>query len=185
MDATAARVLFGAGGLVGSAAEASIALYRDVHHDLWHWMDIHAGPSGIGGCNAPLAGAFLAGQAFVNSHYQRQLQGWAAFLAMTGQSLDAAAGSLHFAPTCEGRERSADGGFELRLPFVSPVALGLVRVRWHASSGAASAALELLRGALPARVAGAATLDLSRCPDGGGRAVGALRLEVVDAGAAA
>ena len=185
MDATAARVLFGAGGLVGSAAEASIALYRDVHHDLWHWMDIHAGPSGIGGCNAPLAGAFLAGQAFVNSHYQRQLQGWAALLATTGQSLDAAAGTLHFAPTCEGRERSADGGFELRLPFVSPAALGLVSVRWHASSGAASAALELLRGALPARVAGAATLDLSRCPDGGGRAVGALRLEVVDAGAAA
>ena len=137
MDATAARVLFGAGGLAGSVAEASIALYRSVHRDLWHWMDLHAGPAGIGSCGAPLAGTFLAGQPFVNSHYQRQLQGWAAFLATTGQDLDMAAGSLRFAPTCEGRARSADGGYELRLPFVSPAALGLVRVRWHDDGGGA------------------------------------------------
>ena len=185
MDATAARVIFGAGGLAGSVAEASIALYRETHRDLWHFTDLHMGPAGYTCGGADLSGPFLAGQPFVNSHYSRQLQGWAALVATTGEDLDAVAGTLRFSPTCEGRARdAASGGFELRLPFFSPTALGLLRVRWNAAGAPAGAELELLRGALPARLAEGALVDLSRCPEGGGRAKAPLLIAVVGTGEA-
>jgi len=169
MDATAARVIFGVGGLRGAVGEAAIALYRETHHDMWHWMDLHAGPAGLAGCgaNVPLSGAFLAGQAFVNSHYARQLQGWAAFLAATGQQLDVPARTLSFAPICEGRTRSGPAGaYELRLPFLSPGALGLVTVVWPPSGANATALLQVLGGGMLEGVT--ALVDLSRCPQDAG-----------------
>ena len=113
----------------------------------------------------------LAGQPFVNSHYARHSQAWAALLAATGQRLDAVARTLSFAPICEGRRVAAGGGHELVLPFFSPAALGLLTVRWAAPS--VSATLRLLQGGLP-ELAEAATVDLSRCGEGEGRFVGAL-----------
>ena len=166
MDATASRVIFGVGGLAGSVGEASVALYRERHHSLWHWMDLHVGPEGLS-CGAPLSGAFLIGQGFVNSHYARHSQAWAALLAATGQRLDAVARTLSFAPICEGR-RVAVGGHELVLPFFSPAAVGLLTVRWAAAEPPVSATLRLLQGRLP-ELAEAATVDLSRCGEGEGR----------------
>jgi len=191
MDATASRVIFGVGGLAGSVGEASslpcshppasasntriqpfrtlpqasVSLYRDRHRSLWHWMDLHVGPEGLD-CGAPLSGLFLAGQPFVNSHYARHSQAWAALLAVTGQRLDAVARTLAFAPICEGR-RAAAGGRELVLPFFSPAAIGLLTVRWGAA-GPPAATLRLLQGRLP-ELAEAATVDLSRCREGEGR----------------
>ena len=165
MDATAARIIFGKGNLSGSVGEASIKLYRDVHRDLWHWMDLHVGPSGLDGCGAPLSGTFLAGQAFVNSHYQRQLQGWAALLANTGQDYNAIEGTLRFNPSCEGRVETAIGNFELYLPFFSPSAIGLVTVRWSQGSAEeeeVTAELKLFnRGTLETN--GGSVIDLSQC----------------------
>ena len=181
MDATAARVIFGAGGLAGSVGEAPVALYRDTHHDLWHWMDLHMGPAGYG-CGETLSGAFLAGQAFVNSHYARHLQAWAALMATTGQDLDAMAGTLRFSPTCEGREAHV-GGYELRLPFFSPTATGRLTVSWAGEAASARATLCLLRGRLVGALAEAPppAVDLSRCPEGGGRLAGVLRATVARA----
>jgi hypothetical protein len=165
MDATAARVIFGAGGLSGSVGEASIKLYREVHRDFWHWMDLHVGPDGLDGCGAPLSGQFLAGQAFVNSHYQRQLQGWAALLATTGQNYDAVEGTLHFTPSCEGRAMTSsdrEGGFELRFPFFSPKAMGLVVVQ-SGNEGSAAELTLINRGTLTNIEIGKFVVDLSRC----------------------
>ena len=66
MDATVARLISGAGGLTGSPAEAVVQLYRETHHDLWHWMDLHVGPAGLDCAGADISGAGLAGQPFVN-----------------------------------------------------------------------------------------------------------------------
>jgi len=165
MDATAVRVIFGAGGLSGSVGEASIKLYREVHRDFWHWMDLHVGPDGLDGCGAPLSGQFLAGQAFVNSHYQRQLQGWAALLATTGQNYDAVEGTLHFTPSCEGRAMTSsdsEGGFELRFPFFSPKAIGLVFVQSGKEGSTAELTL-INRGTLTNIEIGKFVVGLSRC----------------------
>lgn len=181
MDATAASVLAGAGGLTDSVASASIALYRDTHHDLWHWMDLHMGPSGraCGGGGGVLEGEFLAGTPFVNSHYARQLQGWAALIATTGQQHDAPTGVLSFAPTCEGRRSGAGGALEVVLPFLTPGALGTLTVEWTLSA-VPTATVRVLSGHLHDAVR--VNVDLARCPPPAGWTVsqtGAVRVVVM------
>ena len=103
---------------------------------------------------AQLSGAQLAGQPFVNAHYARQLQGWAAAMAHTGQNYDAATGRLELAPLCDG----AGPGDEVRVPFWTPTALGHV-VLVLANAGH-TAALQVLSGELCAR---AIVVHLHRC----------------------
>ena len=165
MDATASRVIFGTGGLSKSVGEASISLYRETHHDLWHWMDLHIGPNGLDGCGASLSGTFLKGQPFVNSHYQRQLQAWAALLAITGQDFNAVEGTLTFTPSCEGRIETSNGNRELRFPFFSPQAIGLVIVTWKKEEEVDLITAELRITKSTSTKFNSSKVDLSRCND--------------------
>jgi hypothetical protein len=167
MDATAAAVIAGAGSLAGSVGEAAVALYRTAHADLWHWMDLHVGPAGLGCGGGALSGEFLAGQPFVNSHYARQLQGWHALLAETGQQYDATVGELTFAPACAGLRAAGWPTATAALPVFVPGALGILRV--HGDGRAP--ALHVLRGRLRDGVAVA--VDLRGC---GGGAFDAVRV---------
>ena len=127
-------------------------------------MDLHIGPDGLG-CNADLSGQSVVGQPFINSHYARQLQGWAALMALTGQQYDAPASSLHLRPACNGVRPVAGGvggAVELVLPVLTPVALALLRVVWPGPGTVATSQLEVLSGALPVTLR--VTTDLGRCP---------------------
>lgn len=142
MDATVMRILAGLGGLDGSPAEAVVELYRTHNADFWDFKDLHVGPNGLDCGGADLHGAALAGQPFVNAHYGRQLQGWAALLALTGQQYDATSGTLSLSPVCDGWEPDvsvsgrADGGrapvpaYNLHLPVLTPHALVIVSLHW-------------------------------------------------------
>jgi len=182
MDATAARVFAGVGGLAGGPADGAINLYRDGLRDLWHWMDLHVGPGGLGCGGADLSGAFLAGAPFVNSHYARQLQGWHALIAATGQQADATRGTLAFAPHCASFgdfSRSGGGGGAVDIPFIVPGAVGTV----HVDAAHATAAVRVLGGRLAdgARV----TVDLARCGGGGDVEATVEQPRAVEAAAAA
>jgi len=123
-------------------------------------VDLHIGPGGLGCGGADLSGAFLAGQPFVNSHYARQLQGWQALIAATGQQADATRGTLSFAPHCAsfGDTSRAAGTV---VPFIVPGALGTLRV----DAARATAAITVLSGRLSAE---RVTVDLARCGGAGG-----------------
>jgi hypothetical protein len=173
MDATAAAVIAGTGALGGSVGEAAVALYRTRHADLWHWMDLHVGPGGLGCGGGALSGDFLAGQPFVNSHYARQLQGWHALLAETGQQYDATVGALTFAPACAGLRAAGWPQAAAVLPVFVPGALGALRVH----GAGREPALHVLRGRLRDGVVVA--VDLRGC---GGGAYDAVRVVAVGEG---
>ncbi len=144
--------------------------YRDTHHDLWHWMDLHSGPAGLGYCGADaLGGQFLAGQPFVNSHYARQLQGWQALQAETGQDYDATTRTLRFTPGCHGLRLAGWPAAGATLPVFVPGALGTLRLPGAAvdtffAAASVPPALHILNGHLSDGLE--VSVDLRKC--GGG-----------------
>ena len=168
MDASAAALIVDAANPLRHA-ESVVRLYRENLNDLWHWMDLHIGPGGLS-CDADLSGSVLAGQPFVNSHYARQLQGWAAFLAWSGQQFDATEGTLLLRPRCtddsdrNGGNDDSSSSIELAvIPFLTPRALGTIRVVSRADTGVVDVSLRLLRGELAPSWLTRVTVDLGRC----------------------
>ena len=106
-------------------ALAVIDLYRDTLHDFWNWHDLHVGPFGLT-CEheAQLNGTELAGTPFVNSHYARQLQGWAIVRALAGQQWNAHDRSLVLKPKSVASYFASSGESVLTLPFFAGKASG-------------------------------------------------------------
>ena len=81
-------------------AEANnvIASYKYGVRDWWDWKDLTAGPNSS--C-ATAPGGMVDGQPWCNSHYTRQLIGWAVPLALSGQLFDFPARTLTFSPVVD------------------------------------------------------------------------------------
>jgi hypothetical protein len=94
-----------------------------MHHDLWHWMDLHVGPAGLGACGGPsvLSGTFLAGQDY-----------------------DATTSSLSFSPSCVGLREAGWPTVNTSLPVWVPGALGTLHLPAAASAGDESSGTTVL-----------------------------------------
>lgn len=79
-----------------AAADRVLANYKHRLRDWWDFKDLTAGPDSP--C-ATAPGGVVDGQPWCNSHYTRQLIGWAMPLAMSGQQFDAVQKRLAFTPS--------------------------------------------------------------------------------------
>lgn len=96
-------------------ADKVIANYKHRIRDWWDFKDLNAGPNSS--CVSTPTGT-VDGQPWCNSHYTRQLIGWAVPLALSGQQLDMARRRLTFSVPGEGTPR--------RLPVFAAKAVGVL-----------------------------------------------------------
>jgi hypothetical protein len=91
-------------------ANKVIASYKHGVRDWWDWKDLAAGP---GSTCSTAPGGVVDGQPWCNSHYTRQLIGWAVPLALSGQQFDLPSQTLTFSPSVGAPTRlpAIAGGF--------------------------------------------------------------------------